>query len=112
MANEMRKTTLFLADDDETVRQTLRAFFTQCPAYEVMGEACDGASAVEQCRTLRPEVAILDIQMPLLDGIGAARLLLDEGLVKCVVMLTAFSDHIYIQDALDAGAFGYLTKPL
>ena len=111
MANEMRKTTLFLADDDETVRQTLRAFFTQCPAYEVMGEACDGASAVEQCRTLRPEVAILDIQMPLLDGIGAARLLLDEGLVKCVVMLTAFSDHIYIQDALDAGAFGYLTKP-
>lgn len=111
MSIETRKTTLFLADDDQTVRRRLRAFFTKSSAYSVVGEACDGAEAVEGCRRLRPEVALLDIQMPLLDGIGATRLLLAEGLVKCVVMLTAFSDRMYIQDALDAGAFGYLTKP-
>ena len=56
-------------------------------------------------------MALLDIQMPVLDGIGAARLLLAEGLAHCVVILTAFSDRMYIAGALDAGAFGYLTKP-
>ena len=111
MGSDVRKTTLFLADDDESVRRTLRTFFATQPGYRVAGEACDGADTVEQCRALGPDVALLDIQMPVLDGIGAARLLLAEGLVKCVVMLTAFSEHVYIQDALDAGAFGYLTKP-
>lgn len=111
MGTETRKTTLFLADDDESVRRSLRDFFAGHAAYRVVGEACDGAGTVEQCRALGPDVALLDIQMPVLDGIGATRLLLDEGLVKCVVMLTAFSDRGYIQDALNAGAFGYLTKP-
>lgn len=111
MGPEIRKTTLFLADDDESVRRTLRTFFAAHSEYRVVGEACDGADTVEQCRALGPDVALLDIQMPVLDGIGAARLLLGDGLVKCVVMLTAFSDRMYIQDALDAGAFGYLTKP-
>ncbi|NCB63654.1 MAG: response regulator [Clostridia bacterium] len=106
-----RTTTILLADDDESVRGTLRDFFASCPDYKVVGEACDGAATVEACRKLGPDVVLLDIQMPVLDGIGAARLLLAEGLARCVVMLTAFSDRMYIQDALDAGAFGYLTKP-
>lgn len=112
MSTEVRKaTTLFLADDDQSVRQTLKVFFAGCPQYKVVGEACDGAAAVEECRKLKPTVALLDIQMPVLDGIGAARLLLAEGLAHCAVILTAFSDRMYIQSALDAGAFGYLTKP-
>ena len=93
------------------MRRTLRKFFAQHAEYSVVGEASDGAATVERCRALGPDVALLDIQMPVLDGIGAARMLLGEGLVKCVVMLTAFSERVYIQDALDAGAFGYLTKP-
>lgn len=108
---ERRVTTLFLADDDENVRRTLREFFTGYPSYKIVGEVYDGAAAVEACRRLKPDVALLDIRMPVLDGLGAARLLLGEDLVRCVVMLTAFSDQVYIQNALDAGAFGYLTKP-
>lgn len=104
-------TTLFLADDDESVRRTLWEFFAQYPRYQIVGEAYDGAAAVEACRRLKPDVALLDIRMPVLDGLRAAKLLLGEELVRCVVMLTAFSDRVYIRDALDAGAFGYLTKP-
>lgn len=112
MGSGTRKTTtILLADDDENVRSTLREFFAPRPDYKVVGEACDGAATVEACRKLGPDVVLLDIQMPVLDGIGAARLLLSEGLARCVIMLTAFSDRMYIQDALDAGAFGYLTKP-
>lgn len=108
---ERRVTTLFLADDDESVRRTLWEFFVQYPRYQIVGEAYDGAAAVEACRRLKPDVALLDIRMPVLDGLRAAKLLLGEELVRCVVMLTAFSDRVYIRDALDAGAFGYLTKP-
>ena len=64
----MGKTTIFLADDDEGVRRTLRTFFEGLPGYRVVGEACDGMEAVEGCRASAPDVALLDIQMPLLDG--------------------------------------------
>ncbi len=108
---DRKPTTIFLADDDACVRRTLMDFFASCPYYRVIGQASDGAQAVEQCRDLRPDVALLDIQMPILDGIKAAQILLEEKSVKCVVMLTAFSDMGYIHQALDIGAFGYLTKP-
>lgn len=108
---DANRTTIFLADDDITVRRTLKSVFAGCPNYQVVGTASNGMDAVEGCKQLRPDVALLDIQMPLLDGIAAARLILQNGYAKCVVMLTAFSDRAYIQDALDAGAFGYLTKP-
>ena len=108
---DANRTTIFLADDDITVCRTLKAVFAKCPNYQVVGSASNGMDAVEKCKQLRPDVALLDIQMPLLDGIAAARLILQNGYAKCVVMLTAFSDRAYIQEALDAGAFGYLTKP-
>ncbi len=111
MGTGERNITIFLADDDATVRSTLRTFFADHPDYTVVGEACDGASAVEACETLRPDVTLLDIQMPVLDGISAAKIILDSGFSKCVIMLTAFGDQGYVQDALQAGAFGYLTKP-
>ena len=108
---ETRTTTLFLADDDESVRRTLTQFFSQCSGYRVVGSASDGAAAVEGCKQLRPDAALLDIQMPVLSGIGAAKLILEGGYAKCVIMLTAFSDRDSVQEALEAGAFGYLTKP-
>lgn len=110
-AKETRTTTLFLADDDESVRQSLKCFFDQYSGYRVLGTASDGAAAVEGCKRLRPDAALLDIQMPVLNGTSAAKLILKGGYAKCVIMLTAFSDRDSVQEALEAGAFGYLTKP-
>ena len=89
----MGKTTIFLADDDEGVRRTLRTFFEGLPGYRVVGEACDGMEAVEGCRASAPDVALLDIQMPLLDGVSVARQVLADRAAKCVIILTAFSDR-------------------
>ena len=108
---ETRTTTLFLADDDESVRRTLTEFSGRCPGSRVVGTASDGAAAVEGCRRLRPGAPLLDLPVPVLRGTRAARLILEAGYAKCVVMLTAFSDRDSVQEALAAGAFGYLTKP-
>ena len=108
---ERKPTTIFLADDDAEVRRILKVFFADCPYYEVVGEGSDGIEAIERCKILKPEVALLDIQMPILDGIRAAEILLEEKLTKCVVMLTAFDDLGYIEKAMEIGAYGYLTKP-
>ncbi|MGN1007995.1 MAG: ANTAR domain-containing response regulator, partial [Butyricicoccus sp.] len=93
------------------VRRTLREFFQNNPAYSVVGEASDGLDGVELCGKIRPDVALVDIQMPLLDGITTTRLLLAKGYARCVILLTAFDDRTYIEGALQAGAYGYLTKP-
>lgn len=102
--------TVFLADDDASVRRTLEDFFARTD-YRVVGRGCNGIETVEACRTLRPHLVLMDIQMPLLDGIQATRILVEEKLVHCVVMLTFFDEPDYLQQAIDAGASGYLTKP-
>ena len=103
----MGKTTIFLADDDEGVRRTLRTFFEGLPGYRVVGEACDGMEAVEGCRASAPDVALLDIQMPLLDGVSVARQVLADRAAKCVIILTAFSDREHIERVQACGAAGY-----
>lgn len=100
----MGKTTIFLADDDEGVRRTLRTFFEGLPGYRVVGEACDGMEAVEGCRASAPDVALLDIQMPLLDGVSVARQVLADRAAKCVIILTAFSDREHIELVQACGA--------
>lgn len=107
---EKREKTVFLADDDASVRSTLADFF-QGTDYLVVGQGCNGIETVEACRGLKPNLVLMDIQMPLLDGIQATRMLLEEKLVHCVVMLTFFDEPEYLQKAIDAGASGYLTKP-
>jgi len=77
----------------------------------VVGEACDGMEAVEGCRASAPDVALLDIQMPLLDGVSVARQVLADRAAKCVIILTAFSDREHIERVQACGAAGYLTKP-
>ncbi|MEJ5250595.1 MAG: response regulator [Chthonomonadetes bacterium] len=100
---------VLIADDEPIIRLDLKNMLESL-GYEVVAEAGDGVSAVEAARTLKPDVAILDIKMPGMDGIDAANILNSEKIAP-VVLLTAFSDMDLINRAKEAGVFAYLVKP-
>jgi DNA-binding NarL/FixJ family response regulator len=101
-----------IADDQPLVRAGLRTLMSATADIEVVGEAADGNAAVDLVRTLRPDVVLMDIRMPVLDGIAATRrIAADEQLRGSrVIMLTTFEVDEYIVDALRAGASGFLLK--
>ena len=102
---------VLIADDQALVRAGFRAILEGQPAISVCGEAGNGNEAVEQARILRPDVVLMDIQMPEIDGLEATRLLLaDDELEVAVLMLTTFDLDAYVYDALRAGASGFLLK--
>jgi AmiR/NasT family two-component response regulator len=99
-----------LVAEDETIIRLDLCQLLERQGLEVCGQARDGVEAVELARELRPDVAVLAVKMPRLDGIEAARRIYAERPLP-VVMLTAFGDRRLIERAVDAGAFGYLVKP-
>jgi DNA-binding NarL/FixJ family response regulator len=101
--------TVLLADDQPLVRTGFRMILDAEPDIEVVGEACDGADAVRQCRALRPDVAVLDIRMPVLDGIAATAQITGADHAR-VLVLTTFHLDEYVVTALRAGASGFLLK--
>ncbi len=102
-------TRIILAEDDSVIRMDLREEL-QRQGYLVIGDVGDGQSAINLARELRPDLIIMDIRMPELDGIEAARVLTSERLAP-VVLLTAFSDDELIERAREAGVVNYITKP-
>ncbi|KXK62514.1 LuxR family transcriptional regulator [Micromonospora rosaria] len=98
-----------LADDQEAVRAGLALILTGTPDVTVVGQAADGREAVRLCRSLRPDVAVLDVRMPVLDGISATREIVADGLAD-VLVLTTFDLDEYVFGALRAGAAGFLLK--
>ena len=102
-------TTVVLADDQELVRTGLRAILEAEDDIEVLGEAADGAEAVDLARSLTPDVVLMDIRMPVLDGIEATRRIAAAGRSR-VVMLTTFDRSQLVYDSLVAGASGFLLK--
>lgn len=98
-----------IAEDEAIIRLDLRETLEE-EGYEVVGETGRGDQAVELVRELKPDLAILDIKMPHMDGLEAARLITTERICG-VLMLTAFSQREVVEDARDAGALAYLVKP-
>jgi two-component system, response regulator PdtaR len=101
---------IVIADDESVICMDLREMLSNL-GYLVVGEAGDGRSAVNLARELRPDLVLMDIKMPDLDGIEAARILTEER-ISPVVLLTAFSQRELIDRAKEAGVVGYLVKPI
>jgi DNA-binding NarL/FixJ family response regulator len=103
-------TSVLLADDQALVRGGFRLILDAQEDLEVVGEADDGRAAVERARELRPDVVLMDVRMPVLDGIAATRIVVSEALARHVLVLTTFDDDRIVYDALKAGASGFLLK--
>ena len=106
----MERARVIIADDESIIRMDLREMLTNL-GYLVVGEAGDGHDAVNLARELKPDVAVLDIKMPGMDGIEAARILTEEKIAP-VVLLTAYSQRDLVERAKEAGVVGYITKPM
>lgn len=101
---------ILIADDESIIRMNLREMLTQ-HGYEVIAEASNGATAVDLARKLRPDLVMMDIKMPGVDGVAAAAELVKDR-VAPVVLLTAYSERSLIGQAKEAGVSGYLVKPV
>lgn len=102
--------TVLTADDQPLMRSALRMCLSTEPDFELLGEATDGQEAVELARRLRPDVTLVDIRMPKLDGIAVTRRLVAETRTTKVLVLTTFDLDDYVVQALRAGASGFLLK--
>lgn len=100
-----------IADDEPITRMDLKEILEDS-GYEVVGEASDGFDAVELCRRYSPDLVLMDIKMPLLDGLNASKIIQEENLADCVVLLTAYSGPEFIEKAKKIGAMGYIVKPV
>jgi two-component system, NarL family, response regulator NreC len=101
---------ILIADDHGIVRTGLKLLLERVPDMEVAGEAADGREAVRLAKELQPNIVIMDIGMPLLNGLDAAAQILRENENTGVIILSMYTDESYIVRALDAGARGYLLK--
>jgi DNA-binding NarL/FixJ family response regulator len=101
---------VLVADDHEVVRKGLRSIVEEQPGWELAGEASDGREAVDKARALRPDVAVVDVSMPGLNGLEATRQMLRHDAETKVLILTMHESDPLIREVLDAGARGYLLK--
>lgn len=104
------ETRILIADDEPLIRMNLRETLVE-QGYLVVGEVGDGMSAVNMTRQLRPDLVLLDIKMPKMDGVAAAKVINAEALAP-VLLLTAYSSRELVNDAREAGVLGYLIKPV
>lgn len=105
------KKKIVIADDEPITRIDLREILEEAD-YDVVGEASDGFDAVELCKKHLPDLVLMDIKMPLLDGINAANIIMEEELANSVMLLTAYSGKEFVEKAKEAGVMGYLVKPI
>jgi DNA-binding NarL/FixJ family response regulator len=104
------KIRLLLVDDQMIIRQGLRSLLEAKPDLEVVGEAENGKAAIAQVETLHPDVVLMDVRMPVMDGVAATRLICQQFSQTKVLVLTTFDDDEYVFQAMRLGARGYLLK--
>ncbi len=103
---------LLIADDQDLIRQGLSTLLSVDPEIEVVGQAANGQEAIDLAKSTNPDVVLMDIQMPVVDGVQAIREINNHNPNVKVLVLTTFDNDEYIADALVAGAMGYLLKNL
>ena len=101
---------VLIADDDPMLREGLRSILESKEDIEVIGEACDGAEAIDLSRSLRPDVVVMDISMPRLNGFEATRRIKECDPTVKIVGLSIYSNNLYVVEMLEAGASGYVLK--
>lgn len=101
---------ILIVDDHPVVRDGIRGVFAGDPEFEVVGEAANGREAVSRTQAFRPDVVLMDLRMPELDGVGATREIVDGGLGARVLILTTYDTERDVLPAIEAGATGYLLK--
>lgn len=103
--------TIVVAEDEPITRMDICEMLTAA-GYSVVGDASNGLQAIDLCKRYKPDLVLMDIKMPKLDGIQAAELLIKENIVDAVVMLTAYSGKEFIDKVKEIGAIGYIIKPV
>ncbi len=106
----LKKLKILLADDEAILRLDLREMLTEA-GHEVVGEAANGEEAVKLARQLQPEFIIMDVKMPVMDGLTAAKIIAEENIAP-VLLLTAYSQQDIVEKASEAGVIAYLVKPI
>ncbi|MDQ3863228.1 MAG: response regulator transcription factor [Actinomycetota bacterium] len=110
MERDARKAKVLVVDDHAFMRVAINAILTRDSSLEVVGEAKDGQEAIERCRELRPDLILMDVSMPRMNGLEATRNIKAQSPETSVLILTAHADHSFLMDAVKAGAAGYVLK--
>ncbi|MBN7773823.1 ANTAR domain-containing response regulator [Clostridium aminobutyricum] len=108
---EKKEIRIVIAEDEPITRMDLKEMLVVA-GYSVVGEASEGFDAIEICKKEKPDVVILDIKMPLLDGLSAAKVITEEKNAGTIILLTAYSDEEFINRATKIGVSGYIVKPI
>ena len=106
----MKKTSVLIVEDHQMMREALVSILEKHPDIKVVGQAADGREGAAQAAKLKPDVVTLDVAMPNLNGLDAARQIRRQSASSRIIMLTAYEDDLYIQHALEAGVDGYVAK--
>lgn len=108
---ERKEIRVVIAEDEPITRMDLKEMLIDA-GYSVVADVSEGFEAIEVCKNKKPDVVILDIKMPLLDGLSAAKVIIEENTVSTVILLTAYSDDDFINSATKIGVSGYIVKPI